>query len=228
MRKESISFILFIFSLVFSLDVYASKKTARFLAMSDLHFTPFDLCQKKETKKPCLQLIAELNKSEVEKWNDIFKKYYQNSTFPVYGQNTNYPLFQSLLSELKTISKNEDLSFVVILGDFLGHQYIEKYKLYAKDVTLNGQINFVKKTFLYLTKEIRAAIPENIEIYPVLGNNDSYIDNYNVDNPKTTNFYSDLKEIWAQFTPQIKVSNSFLNGGYYEANTQIKKSPLRP
>ncbi|KAB8036502.1 hypothetical protein GCL60_15355 [Silvanigrella paludirubra] len=223
MFKRNLVIFGFFIHFLFPLKIYANKSIANFIAISDIHFNPFDLCYDKSNQKNCIQLINELNKSDSNKWNSIFKKYYKNNTFPSYGQNTNFPLFQSLLTELNQASKNTNLIFAVILGDFLAHQYIENYKIYTNDSSLIGAQNFVKKTFQYLTSEIRGSIPSNIEIYPVIGNNDSYIDNYNVDNPKTTKFYSDLKNIWTTYSSQIKSSNTFLNGGYYVAQSQIKK-----
>ncbi len=212
-----------LFSIIFPLTVFAEKEAVRFIAMSDIHFNPFELCHDKSLKKQCSAFMTELNENESEKWELTFQKYYQNTPLPPYGQNTNYSLFKSFLSGIDvTYSKNENIRFAVILGDFLAHNFIEYYKLYSGDSSKEGSANFVKKTLQYLTTEIRASLPSNVEIYPVLGNNDSYIDNYNVDNPKTSHFYSDLKEIWSVYSPQIINSDSFLAGGYYIAKTQVK------
>jgi Calcineurin-like phosphoesterase len=222
LRKKTLILCL-LFSMIFPFSAHAERDGVNFIAMSDIHFTPFDLCLDKATKKQCIAFISELNQNEVENWNLIFQKYYRNTPLASYGQDTNYSLFQSFLSGIRvTVSKNENVSFAVILGDFLGHNYIEYYKLYSGDSSQVGISNFVKKTLQYLTTEIRASFPSNIEIYPVLGNNDSYIDNYNVDNPKNSSFYSDLKEIWSVYSPQIKSSDSFLLGGYYLAKTKVK------
>lgn len=228
MLKKKTIFLYLLFSIFFPHPAFAERDSANFIAMSDIHFNPFDLCINKVTKKECLEFMAELNRSNADNWGDIFEKYYKDTLFSSYGQDTNYPLFQSFLSEIHNIftnngDKNEyNIKFAVILGDFLGHQYHKNYKLYSGDTSQAGFEKFVKKTFQYLTFEIRAAIPTKIEIYPVLGNNDSYIENYNVDNPKTSHLYSDLKVIWNIFSPQIKNSSSFANGGYYFATTAVK------
>ena len=219
--------ITFAFSLlsciIFPFSAHAERENASFIAMSDIHFNPFELCLDNTTKMKCSSFISELNQTEPEQWNAIFQKFYSNYPFAPFGKDTNYPLLKSFLTEIRnTTSKNDDINFAVILGDFLGHNYIEYYKIYSGDSSQSGTINFVRKTYQFLTNEIRSALSNNIEIYPVLGNNDSYIENYNVDNPQSSNFYSDLKKTWSDFSPQIKNSDSFLLGGYYFVKSKIK------
>ncbi|APJ03364.1 metallophosphoesterase [Silvanigrella aquatica] len=223
MLRKKISILFLFFSIFFIKAAYSQREYNNILAMSDIHFNPFAICVDKNFKKKCSALIRELNESEVNNWKQIFEKYHENLSPSVSGEDTNYPLFESFLYGIKEITeKNSNIRFAVILGDFLGHHFIDNFKLYSQDKLDPKKIDFIKKTYQFLTNEIRSVIPAQIEIYPVIGNNDSYIDNYNVDNPKTSLFYNDLKNIWALNSEQIKNSDSFSSGGYYSAKTKIK------
>ncbi len=193
-----------------------------FLAISDIHFNPYEICEDKKEKK-CKELMQELINSKPELWDAVFKKYYDIKKFPLYGKNTNYPLFKSLLKEVKQKIEKNNYKFVVVLGDFLAHFYVQNYVIYTGDHSKKSAELFISKTLKYLAYELKKAAGDKIEIFPVIGNNDSFIDNYNVDNPSESNFYKDLKSYWGELNNGIKESDSFLLGGYYFANTNLSK-----
>lgn len=195
---------------------------SEFLAISDIHFNPYEICEDKKEKK-CTELLKELINSKPEIWDTVFEKYYDLKKFPLYGKNTNYSLFKSLLQEVKRQIEKNNYKFVVVLGDFLAHFYVQNYEIYSGEHSKKGAEKFISLTLKYLSFELKKAVGNKIEIFPVIGNNDSYIDNYNVDNPKGSNFYKDLLSSWGELNKGIKESDSFLAGGYYLANTSINK-----
>lgn len=143
-----------------------------FIAISDIHFTPFSQCRTTD----CTKMIEKLQREPVTQWDNTFKKYIPPNHFPQYGQDTNYPLLLSTLDELHALTIDQHPSFIVYLGDFLGHDYVQEFKLYSNPKAGNYQ-EFVEKSINYLTQHLRqAAIVSNhekIPIYFLLGNNDS-------------------------------------------------------
>lgn len=194
-----------------------------FLSISDIHFNPLEICED-QANSNCNALIEELHNSEGNSWGLVFKKYYQKNKITVYGKNTNYILLNSFLEEIKQQSSKKKFEFVIVLGDFLAHFFIQNYNAYTKNMPKNKYDSvelFVSKTMQYIAYELRNSIGNNIEIFPVLGNNDSSVDNYNVDNPKKSNFYKNLQITWGNLNKSVLNSSSFLEGGYYLADTGI-------
>ena len=130
-------FVLYLFISNF-FSVYAQKDSNNFLAISDIHFNPYDICFNKNLNSQCKELMSELIANDSSSWKEIFEKYYKNVTISSYGSNTNYPLFQSFLMGVQQAYKNTNSNFVVILGDYLGHDYNVNYKLYSVDLSGSG------------------------------------------------------------------------------------------
>ena len=194
-----------------------------FLSISDIHFNPLEICEDSANSN-CVLLIEELHASDANSWGMVFKKYYQTNKITIYGKNTNYLLFNSLLEEIKNQSSKKKFEFVIVLGDFLAHYFIQNYNKYTKQMPKNKYDNieiFIDKTMQYIAFELKNSIGKNTEIFPVLGNNDSSIDNYNVDNPKKSNFYKNLQVTWGKLNKSVLNSSPFLKGGYYIADTGL-------
>lgn len=184
-----------------------------FLTLSDFHFDPFISCH---NAIPC-PLIQKLNAASSEKWPAIFKA--NSKDAPEYRQDSNYTLLTSALVAAKKTADERRVKFVIILGDFLGHEFRDKYKKFAKDNAFAGYQAFVEKTMTFLTDEIAHTFP-NIDVYNVIGNNDSYNRDY-VSVPKGV-FFKDIGSMWAGLIKtkanRAALVKNFPVGGYYAVN----------
>ncbi len=115
---------------------------------------------------------------------------------------------------------------ILILGDFLAHNFQSKYVLYTKDLNKKDYQQFVLKTLQYLTQSIQAVSPANTSIFPVIGNNDSYGGRgcMDADYCSETNgpFFKALTQLWAPLirdkTNQKQFIATFPIAGYYAIN----------
>jgi len=133
-----------------------------------------------------------------------------------YGQNTTYPLLTSALSELAQAASQADAKFVIVLGDFLGHNYRKNYKKYTGDYSRAGYVSFVQKTYQFLNREMQQAFP-SISIYTVVGNNDTY--HYDYTSYPGGQFFQNNSSLWSQLIKnpanrQI-MQKEFSTAGYY-------------
>lgn len=195
--------------------------TEKFLSISDIHFSPFASCPTVSIK-PC-ELITALRQVPAEKWEILFQKY-DNQPVIGYLHDTNYALLKSSLAAVHTVSEREQPQFTLILGDFLAHNFRGQYIYYSHDRTAVGYRDFVKKTLQFLTNDIREALPEG-DIYPALGNNDSYTGDYSV--IANGEFLRDTAAIWAKFIKdpqnQKNMLTTFPIGGYYAVDVPNNK-----
>jgi hypothetical protein len=179
-----------IISLFFFISI-AEAQT--FIAISDLHFTPFSLCQKTD----CTRMIIKLQQAPINQWDAVFKKYYHSTALPSFNQDTNYPLLLSSMNELHHLTLTQHPKFIVYLGDYLGHGFHREFSLYNDPKSGNYQ-DFVKKTMEYLVYQIHQAAsisPNNqIPVYFVLGNNDSYGGDYVAD--PHGDFFNDMNHLF--------------------------------
>lgn len=189
-----------------------AQPSTKFIAIADIHFNPFIGCDKFSSGCPILSALRAAN---LQAWDSIFQKYTDNIKTN-YHQDTDYLLLKSTLTELKILSQQQKPTFILVLGDFLAHKFPEQYKKYSGDESIAGYQTFVKKTFQYLTNKLNQAVPTT-NIYPILGNNDSYSKNYDVD-PKGP-FLQDSADVFATLIKnknnQQKFCHEFPNGGYY-------------
>lgn len=202
--------ILFLICIQHAFAVTSSPNQFRFLTMADIHFDPFHDCG---TMKPC-PLIEKLRNASVEQWPVIFNQFkvgpQQNK------QDTNQRLLVSALNAARDAANVQHAQFVLILGDSLGHHYRADYKQFTGDRSREGYKSFARKTLTYLSQQIAAAFPA-IDVYTLVGNNDSYKGNY-VTNTES-GFFSDTAMIWSSL---IKTSanreamrSQFSHAGYY-------------
>lgn len=201
-----------------ALPVFASPSTAEnspgvFMSVSDIHFNPFADCSAKE--KEC-RLIMRLRKAPAREWGRIFQKHSHTKPVSVY-HDANYALLKASFKELKRVKEQEKPAFVFLLGDFLAHDFKQKYRRYSGDRTFLNYEPFVKKTLEYLTLEFKTVFSD-IDVYPVIGNNDTYTRNYrSVPNGR---FLKDMTIVWSSLivSPQNKkrFQNQFPLAGFYE------------
>lgn len=188
-----------------------------FLSLADIHFDPFNGCK----ESPC-PLIKNLQQAQVADWNSIFIKF--DNDVQQYRKDSTFNLLTSTLTEAKEIANKEQARFVIILGDFLGHDLRSYYKKYTKDYSLQGYQQFVKKIFAFINLQLKNAFPDK-DIFAVVGNNDSYKNDYYQDIDGA--FFRDIGEQWSNFlqTANSKASfaKTFAHAGYYAVNSPDAK-----
>ncbi len=182
------------------------------MTLSDIHFNPFNSCQ----QSPCA-LITALKQASVSEWSAILTKYQTKPNS--YGSDTNYPLLTRALTAASKTAQEKNVTFVAVLGDYLAHNYKQNYIQYSGDETAAGYQSFVKKTNAFLTGEFSQAFPSK-NIFMLLGNNDSYIDDY-VSEPNGI-FYHDIASLWSNLikdkTARTALQQKFPLAGYYAVN----------
>ena len=187
---------------------HADKLT--FITLADLHFDPFFSCH---DKTPC-PLIRQLKAASYQQWPSILNVYRNEAS--QYQQDTNYALLSSSLAVAKKAAEERKVKYVIVLGDFLAHEYRVKYKKYGNDKSFSGYQAFVKKTMGFLTDELAQTFP-NIDVYAVIGNNDSYHGDYV--SIARGQFFKDTSTMWATLIKskdnRERLQNVFPIGGYY-------------
>lgn len=190
----------------------AISSTHNFITLADIHFNPFIGCD--QFSNPC-PILSELSNTDPKSWDLIFQKYIDTIKTNYY-QDTDFRLLKSTLTELSTLNQQQKPAFILILGDFLAHNFPEQYQKYSSNKSITDYQTFTKKTLQYLTYKLNQAAP-NTTLYPVLGNNDSYSGNYKI---TPQDFF--LKDTASVFSALIKnksaqqnFNDEFPNAGYY-------------
>lgn len=196
-------------------DRSLTSQTKQFISISDIHFDPMSGCERYKSLCP---IVSELIGADYQAWETIFEKYIDKSSIK-YHHDTNYALFKSLLAELQQITNKSNPQFVLVLGDFFDHDLQKNYKKYSHDKSNLGYVKFVKKTMQFLTYKLNQTFP-HINIYPALGNVDSYGNDYSV--MPYGDFLHDLTSIWSSFIKDENNKNYFIKefkaGGYYSVD----------
>lgn len=207
--KYIITFLLLLIQCTTFAAIPTQKK---FIVIADIHFNPFIGCEQLPT--PC-PIITELETTPPQSWDNVFQKY-QSTIKTRFRQDTDYLLLQSTLTKLHQLTQNQSPTFILLSGDFIAHGFPEKFKQYTHNESTTDYQAFTKKTFEYLTEKLNKSAP-TISLYPVIGNNDSYAGNYNLE-PQSS-FLTDTTTI---FSSLIKNENalkefkqSYPYGGYY-------------
>lgn len=215
MRLVKIIILLFI-----SFVACSNANAEKFFSIADIHFDPYYDCHLLQGR---CELIVKLNNAPYQDWESILEKYSSHKMAGT-GSDTNYNLLKVSLARLKEQNKEIRPAFVFVLGDFLAHGYQRKYKIFARNYNKSDYAVFVRKTLEFLTYEIRKTFP-NTEIYPVVGNNDSYTGDYGcIPNGK---FFSDVQTIWSKcFINQNNLTafkQNFSTAGYYAVDAGENK-----
>jgi sphingomyelin phosphodiesterase acid-like 3 len=186
------------------------SQSIRFLGLSDLHFDPFMTCLPDTT--PC-PLIEKLRSASASKWATILSTDMKPAQ---YGHDSNYLLLNSALTAAKEVGNTEQVKFVLVLGDLLGHRFKTLYKKYSRDKRGTYYPLFVKKTTEFIKLALAEAFPV-IDVYVAVGNNDSYGGDY-TPRPKGQ-FLQDMADSWSGLIKN-KANNKVFRrmlpvGGYY-------------
>ncbi len=219
------AYVLIVISTIFPVDIAAATPNflpatanASFVSVADIHFNPFYTCNKRSKACP---LINKLVVAPTAAWPKILAAY--DTQAARYKEDTNYVLFKSTLNELKKIAQQQHLQFVLVLGDFLSHDYKKNYQHYTGDTSEKGLQHFIDKTMQFITKELAAAFPDT-NVYMVVGNNDSYAEHYS----SQPVFYKNIAPIWSKLIQdkdnRVKMQQDFAQGGYYALDIPSMKS----
>ncbi|MGH7114469.1 MAG: metallophosphoesterase, partial [Stellaceae bacterium] len=142
----------------------ASEPTSHLLVMSDIHFDPM--------AQP--RLVDRLAAAEPEKWRAIFQS--AGDRRPAqYGSDTNWSLLASALQQMRRASPHP--AMVLLPGDFLAHQFRQKFDAAAHARSTADYRGFVRKTMEFLARQFEHEFPAT-PILPVLGNNDADCGDY--------------------------------------------------
>lgn len=184
----------------------------QFLSLSDIHFDPFISCYL-EKARPC-PLIQKLVQAPASAWPAILKT--NDTAPPMYGLDTGTPLFTKSLAQAKAAAAENKVAFVWVLGDFIGHDYRKYYRKFSLDKSPAGYESFLNKTFAYVAQSLANTFP-NLDVYPVIGNNDTNVRNYQI--TPSSPFLSNLANTWAPLirshSNQAAFKARFPVGGYY-------------
>ena len=134
------------------------------LVMSDIHFDPM--------AEP--GLVDRLAAAEPAQWPAVFDS--AGSQKPSrYGSDTNWPLLRSALKQMKQTLPRP--AMVLLPGDFLAHQFRNKFDAAAHDHSDAAYRRFVRRTMQFLALQFERNFP-GTPILPVLGNNDADCGDY--------------------------------------------------
>ena len=170
-----------------------------FLILSDIHFDPFT-----GTDPHVLQRLLD---APPDRWPSIFESQPNQSPAPD-GADTNYALFSSALDAARDSGVHYD--YVLMPGDFLGHNFLQKYRRYARP-DASGYEEFVLKTVVFVSRSIQQAFP-SLPVYFAFGNNDSVIDDYA---PQGAPLLAAMDKEWKTLPRQAPAKRDFLAAGYY-------------
>lgn len=184
----------------------ATAVTGRFFTLSDVHFNPFYDSL----------IVMKLVQADVSGWEAVFQSS-QLKTVGVYGKDSDYGLMMAAFAAMKNVNANPD--FIVITGDFLGHDFQADYAHYTGIDNTDSLNNFITKTTQFIAMELGKQFP-NVPVYPVLGNNDAFCGDYMIQ--PDNGFLKVFEQTWAPFLDSVKGMNTmaktFPSGGYYAAS----------
>ncbi len=142
----------------------APEPAGQLLVMSDIHFNPM--------AQP--QLVDRLAATEPEKWRAILESV-GDHRFAQYGSDTNWPLLASALQQMRRTLPHP--AFVLLPGDFLAHQFRQKFDAAARAHSPADYRSFVRKTMQFLALQFEHEFP-GVAVLPVVGNNDEDCGDY--------------------------------------------------
>lgn len=158
--------LLLVFSWVASFA--SAAKSAEFLVISDIHFQPFTGLNQKQ-----FEHLASLPARE---WPEFLAT--NNASLGTTGNDSNYPLMVSALDAAK--AQTPSPLFILYPGDFLCHQWQERYeKLALKSISQDPAAYqaFTMKAVEVVSHEIRQRFPD-VPVLATLGNDDSFCGDY--------------------------------------------------
>ncbi|HET7233828.1 MAG TPA: metallophosphoesterase, partial [Longimicrobium sp.] len=176
---------------------------ATVLLVSDFHFDPFTADS---------QVVRTLRSTPVSGWVRVLQT--SPDTAPSsYNSDSNYPLLRSAGAAMRQRASHP--AFVVITGDFLGHNFESKYATVFGDTAGVGA--FADSTMAFMAQYVGSLFPADVPIYPSIGNNDSGCNDYGMSPP----FFRSAARSWAPLAQRGGGAPGFVAGfgsaGYYTA-----------
>ena len=184
----------------------AQSGTGQFLLISDIHFNPF-------YDGSLLDLLRD---RPVEDWAGILEAS-KPAGINARGTDSNYALVKSSLNEARARMPHPD--FILYPGDFMAHQWQQKYDGLAKASHMEDPAAyqaFTEKAIRFLAAEFGRRFP-GIAVLPTLGNDDSYCGDYMIE--PVGPFLKMFAAAWEPLISPRQTSGTFRNtfsrGGYY-------------
>jgi predicted phosphodiesterase len=190
-------------ALLAALPAPASASDQRWLVVGDVHFDPF----------ADGTIAPKLVSAPVERWRAILADG-GPKPFSGYAGDTNYALLESALGAMRNAV--DEPQVVIVAGDFLTHDFREKFARASNAHDEASYEAFVDKTIAFLAQEFQLAFP-HARILPVIGESDGYCGEFQ--NGASTAFLAHMSAEWAgslgASNPQAFMAQ-FATGGYYD------------
>lgn len=185
------------------------------LLVSDLHFDPF-------TAGP--EVVKTLRATPTTQWARVLAAA-PAAPPSTYGSDSNYPLLVSAGAAMRQAVPRP--AFVVVTGDFLGHDFEQKYDtLFAGTPDSAGAAAFADSTMAFMARWMGSLFPSSVPVYPGIGNNDSGCNDYGMD----TQFQRSAARKWAPLAQRGGRAPGFVaafdSGGYYTARPPAANATL--
>ncbi|HEX2205447.1 MAG TPA: metallophosphoesterase [Longimicrobium sp.] len=185
------------------------------LLVSDLHFDPFTAGG---------DVVKTLRATPTAQWARVLAAA-PAAPPSTYGSDSNYPLLVSAGAAMRQAVPRP--AFVVVTGDFLGHDFEQKYdSLFAETPDSAGAAAFADSTMAFMARWMGALFPADVPIYPGIGNNDSGCNDYGMD----TQFQRAAARSWARLAQRGGRAPGFVaafdSGGYYTARPPAANATL--
>lgn len=167
-----------------------------YLVLTDIHFDPF----------ADRALVPKLVAAPIEEWPDILAG---GSTQPSpFGRDSNHALLRSTLDAAAATGLAYD--FVLIAGDFLAHDFPQKFEATSGGAT--DYAGFVEKTMAFVAGAVQERFP-GLPVIGTFGNNDSICGDYRV-SPKSA-LFPFLAGQWEVLKADPVAAADFRIGGSY-------------
>src|SRR5690606_16605755 len=118
----------------------------------------------------------QLVQADYTEWPKIFKSA-TDTSYGYYDSDTYYRLLVSGLEAMQAQNSHPDM--IVINGDLLSHEFGSDFYTRTGIVQTDSMQSFVRKTISFVLMMIDSHFP-GVPVLPVLGNNDDYCGDYNL------------------------------------------------
>ena len=173
--------------------ISSAAATQKCLIVSDIHFSPLYGASTTDTV-----LRRKLEHSNFDEWKALFESSAPQMALNanLLGQDANYAVLQAALFNMK--KRLPHPAFIIIAGDFIWHGATPADSILKK------------KSILFISRLFKENFPGAL-IIPAMGNNDTYGQDYDLQDPK---FLNDFANAWAPNLPRTS-GDSLKAHGYY-------------
>jgi len=183
--------------------------SGRFLAISDIHFDPFD-----GKTDPNSQLAQDLLQLPASDWPAYFDKLDLTPTLPGQRLDANYALMQETLDHAASVAA--DVDFIVYPGDFMRHDLWHSWGAAEQNgIDQQDLPQFFKKMVEVVLNAITTRFP-NTPLLMTFGNDDSYTADYALDSAFLADMATLCPPVFGDAVDQVGLSE-FASTGCYTA-----------